>query len=429
MRTGDIAFVLVIASLVTATDWSLVTDPAMMVQRMMTSQTELPLDKTVSEVDETDSSFATGLDTVAKRLAAAQNAPELDKIVSGTEEERRAAVAKLVDVLRSSSPDAVKVRACYLGGALGDSTVVGTLLQNIDIGYIGSALDDHKINTRRLGPAPCADALLQFGRAITGDLVRVAEESENPCRREEALSLLLVLHESEGNSLVAAQAEVEEVLRRAKARAQAGEAVRLQTAMDAWSSGAWSVICSQRVVRDDSLQDGPHLRVTDMGATAGRLREARSPIELDGIMNGVEDARLDLVKSLRHLIDSASTPAVRARACYLLGQFHASASQELMDNVDLEWIGGLERYPCREALVKAWASGPPWVMNALAATDDPAKRGRLVGILVTWWGSDGAAARLVKWKDRARDSMTAGRLGAALAVAQAVAGPTGGTGN
>ncbi len=366
-------------------------------------------------------SLASDLSSAAARLAVPASGHQLDAIVAELDGERRATGAQLVEILRGKEPDAIKIRACYLVGVLGDSSAADALIHNLEIGYIPSNLDDNKITTRLLTDSPCASALLLFGPAIRDRLVKVIADPESPCQRAQALSVLLAMAGSEGVNPAAAHIEVGQVLRCAKSKASGREATGLQAALDAWESGQWSIICSKRVVHEEGLREGPHLRVDELDRTAVRLETAKSAVELGGIMNGVEDERRSMMASLIALLDTSAVAAVKARACHLLGQFHAPGDQRLIDNMGLEWAGGRERYPCEEALAKAWHSSPPFVMSALAAGDDSVKRERLVGLMIGWYGGSGAAARLAQAIHRYTDPAAALRLSQALAVAEAYA--------
>jgi hypothetical protein len=342
----------------------------------------------------------------------------LDVIVSQVDDERRATVAKLIDLLRGTGPDAAKVRACYLVGVLGDLSVADALIANLDLDYSPSSLDDHKITVRLIYGTPCEAALFGFGPAIMDRLVEVVANPESLCQRDRGLWLLYTIANAQAEGHAAAQDEVRIILLRAKAKAESGEATRLESALGALESRRWFGTCA-RVVHEEGNKEPAHLPVNSLDRTAERLRAAKSPTELDGIMYGVEDERKELIASLLELLETSTSMLAKARACYLLGQFHPQGDQRLIDNAGLEWVGGRVRYPCEEALAKAWPSGPWMVMAALAAEHDPVRRERLVGLMIRWYGGAGAAARLADRMHRLKDLDEVLMLSQALAIAEA----------
>jgi hypothetical protein len=158
----------------------------------------------------------------------------------------------------------------------------------------------------------------------------------------------------------------------------------------------------------------------DLESAAAHLRETRSAEALDAVVDKVENDRIYLVESLRALLHKSSQNMLKARACFLIGQFHGlRASDELINNVDVEWTGGRERYPCRDALIKSGRQADRFVLMRLAVDDDPARRGHLVRVIVSWYGRTGGIAKL---QEAIRGEGVAGakRLADAVKIAQAL---------
>jgi PKD repeat protein len=363
-----------------------------------------------------DASAASDLSSAAIRLAAATNARQMDAIAAELENERRAMVGQLVAILRGESPDATKIRACILLGAFGDDSAEGALSENLDLVHLPSS---DRISMS-VDPAPCATALLTYGPAVRENLVKVIEDSQNACGRLRALWILYVIASSQVSTDEAAQFQVNQMLHRAMENANEGEKTMLESALESLATHpSWNRGC-RRFVQDQEPERAPHLGVTELGRTAERLRAAKSQKDLDGIVSGVEDERRGLVESLLALFETQAAAPVKVRACYLLGQFHANGDKRLVENVALEWQGGRERYPCQEALARAWATAPAVVLGGLTDEEDEARRGRLVDLMIGWYGGAGTVQRLTAELSK-ETGPKAARLKQALAIAETYA--------
>ena len=366
-----------------------------------------------------DASLASDLSSSASRLAVPASGHQLDAIVAELDGERRATVAQLVEILRGKDPDATKIRACFLLGTLGDHSAEDALIENLDI--VHRPYTPRKVSWRNaLNRSPCATALLAYGPPIRDSVIQVIKNPQSPCARDQALWILYAIASSQTATDRAAQVQVVQILRRAEGSAKDIEKMRLEASVESLDSHPWyHTLCDRRVL-EEQPEPAPHLAMGDLDRTAARLRVAKSPEELDGIVYGVEDQRQTMVESLLALLETQAAAPVKARACYLLGQFHTAADQRLADNVGLEWTGGTERYPCQEALARAWATGPAVVLSSLAEEGNEMKRQHLVDLMIGWYGGAGAATRLADAMQK-RSGLPAARLKQAMLIAEAYA--------
>jgi hypothetical protein len=367
-------------------------------------------------------SVAADLKSVAARLESAATAQELDSIVAEAEGARQKTTAKPIDLLQEkSSSELVKAHACYLLEGLGDLSAVDSLIQNIDVGFRSPGFDEHRIYP--IDPWPCSGALVRLGNAIRDRVVRLIATTESACKRDLGLNVLMSVASADGAGAASQAEEVEGILRNAMPRAGQLESQRLQAALGSVANRSWSPLhCPVKEPEPEERHEKvPHFPGGDLDIAAVRLSLAKSREEMEGIVFDIDDQRRSLLSSLDAVIRQSRVTSVKARACFLLGQFHVwLGDQQLVENVDLEWAGGRERYPCEEALIKGGRGGDRSVMSYLARTDDLAQGGHLVHVMISWYGGARVAARLKEAMGKAEGESTK-RLAEALKIAQAPA--------
>jgi hypothetical protein len=359
--------------------------------------------------------------TVATRLKAATTAQELDSIVEQVEAERRRAAANLVGLLREDRSSMIKARACYLLGVLGDLADADALIENIEVGYDLSVMERHMIGL--LGPFPCAEALFSFGNPIRERVVRLIATTDGDCKQD--LGVFVLSGSARGDFTPAKEVddEVRRILRDGISKDADDSAKRLQRALDRVGTRSWPPFrCHYAEPEADERHvDRSPSQPVDFESIADRLRATKSRGERDGILREVVAERHYLLTTLDALLRGPSATAVKARACFLLGQFHVwPVDDQLIEHVDLEWVGGRQRYPCEVALIKSGKAGDRRVVSDLARDDDPVKREHLVGVMISWYGGARVVARLKEAMSK-EEGAGAKRLAEALKLAEAQA--------
>ena len=125
---------------------------------------------------------------------------------------------------------------------------------------------------------------------------------------------------------------------------------------------------------------------------AQRLSAAATEQEADSVVRQIDGARLEMLQRLSALLRGPSSDAVKARACYLVGEYGDAASftDVLVDNITVLVVRGeggkiplFGAFPCAEALAKVGRAVDDRIVRLIAGTDS-ACRHVLGAVVLTW---------------------------------------------
>jgi hypothetical protein len=165
-------------------------------------------------------SRAQDLKAIAPRLEMATGTHELDAVVNQVEATRQRVEAGFIDLLRGSDSSAIKARACYILGLIGDEAAADALIANIDLEFHSAQLEDMRIS--RYTRFPCALALGSLGKGALKPTVELLATSDSSCKQDLGLDVLDAISGQDGAA---------EILRDAVARKRGTESKRLQKAL------------------------------------------------------------------------------------------------------------------------------------------------------------------------------------------------------
>jgi hypothetical protein len=132
---------------------------------------------------------AAGLDRAMTLLQHPRSHQDLDDAVAWAEQRRHEVAATLIDLLRRTSSDQVKARACYLLSTLGATEAIPTLIQNI---RVPPTVDEFR-KIPAWGVWPCEQALTDLGQPAKIPLLDLLAQSDDAGRRDSAMDVLLGL--------------------------------------------------------------------------------------------------------------------------------------------------------------------------------------------------------------------------------------------